>query len=113
MEEQKLRKDKEESQLKELTKTHFGPEEDDFTNEYQKRRTLQGKGNLDTNLKGQIGENTEKSNKRREIERREELQMLAKAGEVMIGETEENNLKDQCRKEVFRRAWKEQIDIRN
>jgi len=62
---------------------------------------------MDNTLKGQIGENTDKRNKRREIERREELQMLAKAGEVMFGESEENNMKYEGRKEVFRRAWKE------
>lgn len=49
---------------------------------------------------------------KKEQERLEELQMLARAGEVMIGEHEEAEAKHKGRKEVFRRAWLEQMDIK-
>ena len=44
---------------------------------------------------------------KKEIERREDLLLLAKAGEVMVGEHEEWQMKDKGRKDVFRRAWLE------
>lgn len=71
------------------------------------------KVSLDSTLRRQIGEDTEKRNQRRQMDRREEEAMLTRAQEVMLGEQEETNLKDQGRKEVFRRAWKEQSDVKN
>jgi hypothetical protein len=113
MEEAKLRKEHEEKYLKEKTRTHFGPENDEFINDFTKKREQQNKAFMENTLRGQIHENVNRKNTRKEIDRREDLLMLAKAGEVMIGENEESAIKDQGRKEVFKRVWLEQIDVKN
>lgn len=70
------------------------------------------KGEQELSLLEQIEERRLRGELRKEVERREELELLAKAGEVLISEQKESMLKDKGRKAVFRRAWQEQIHVK-
>ena len=50
MEEKKTRKDQETKKLKELTRTHFGPEEDNFTAEFTMKQEELKKNQLNADL---------------------------------------------------------------
>ena len=48
----------------------------------------------------------------RDADRREDLQMLAKAGEVLYGENEESAVKEKGKKAILKRAWLQQMEIK-
>ena len=74
MEEKKTRKDQETKKLKELTRTHFGPEEDNFTTEFTLKQEDLKKNQLNADLTHQMAQNSAHKNKWASIKRREDIQ---------------------------------------
>jgi hypothetical protein len=63
-------------------------------------------------LQRQITENSNFKNTKKEVERREDLQHIARAGEVMYEEHKENSAKDKGRKELFKKTWLMQGEVK-
>ena len=63
MEESKSRKAEETKKLKEFTKTHFGPEEDPFTNDFQRQQEMHKKVKMHSTLQAQMEENSREKSK--------------------------------------------------
>lgn len=112
IEEARIRREKELKEAKEKIRTHFGPEEDLFTADFSKNLESQKKSHALETLQRQISENKSNTNTRKEYMRREELQQLAKAGEVMFEEHMENSSKDKGRKELFKKTWLMQSEVK-
>ena len=98
--------------MKELTKTHFGPEEDPFTVEFTMKQEEMRRTQLNADLSTQIAKNSAQKAKWAAIGRREDLQQLARAGEVMLEEHQEWREKDKGKKDLFARTWIEQDKIK-
>jgi hypothetical protein len=91
--------------LKAYKKTHFGPENTDFTAEFNKNSDSKKCTEIHHSLREQMSAHKRLETNHKELERMEDLLMMQRAGEVMLEEHEEKNLKEKGRKEVFRRAW--------
>ena len=91
--------------MKELTRTHFGPEEDHFTTDFTKKQEELKRNQLNADLTAQIAQNSSHKAKWASISRREDIQQLARAGEVMLEEHQEWREKDKGKKELFARTW--------
>ena len=112
IEEARARRDKEFRENKEKIRTHFGPEEDPFTADFQRNLDNHKKSMVMDTLQRQITENSNFKNTKKEVERREDLQHIARAGEVMYEEHKENSAKDKGRKELFKKTWLMQDEVK-
>ena len=74
MEEKKTRKDQETKKLKELTRTHFGPEGDNFTTDITLKQDELKKNQFNADLTHQMVQNSAHKNKWASIKRREYIQ---------------------------------------
>ena len=112
IEERKARKEQETKKFKELTRTHFGPEEDLFTADFTKKQDEMRKTQLFADLTTQMTQNSAHKAKIAALSRREALQQLARAGEVMLEEHQEWREKDKGKKDLFARTWIEQDHVK-